>query len=34
MATQGTSMLGALSGAGRLTELRHRLLFLLGALLV
>ena len=27
-------MLGALSGAGRLTELRHRLLFLLGALLV
>jgi len=34
MANQGSSMLGALGGAGRLTELRNRLLFLLGGLLV
>ncbi len=34
MATPGSSVLGALGGAGRLTELRNRLLFLLGGLLV
>jgi preprotein translocase subunit SecY len=34
MARNTNSMVGALSGMGRLTELRQRLLFLLGALLV
>jgi preprotein translocase subunit SecY len=34
MTTKANSMAGALSGMGRLTELRQRLLFLLGALLV
>ncbi|MEJ2325368.1 MAG: preprotein translocase subunit SecY [Chromatiaceae bacterium] len=34
MAQSSTSMVGALSGMGQLTELRQRLLFLVGALLV
>ncbi|MBT2968516.1 MAG: preprotein translocase subunit SecY [gamma proteobacterium symbiont of Ctena orbiculata] len=34
MATQGSPMMGALGGMGRLTELRQRLLFVAGALLV
>jgi preprotein translocase subunit SecY len=34
MAKQGTQMMGALGGMGRLTELRQRLLFVVGALLV
>ncbi len=34
MASTGSSMAGALAGAGRLTELRQRLLFLVGAMLV
>ncbi len=34
MAGNSSSMLGALGGVGRLTELRQRLLFVLGALLV
>ena len=34
MAKQGAQMMGALSGMGRLTELRQRLLFVAGALLV
>jgi preprotein translocase subunit SecY len=34
MANQGTQMMGALGGMGRLTELRQRLLFVVGALLV
>ena len=34
MVAQGTGMAGALAGMGRLTELRQRLLFLVGALVV
>jgi len=34
MAAKGTGMAGALAGMGRLTELRQRLLFLVGALVV
>ncbi len=34
MSSKASSMMGALGGAGRLTELRQRLLFVVGALLV